>query len=264
MCSTSRACSAPAGSPTSCRSRAEAGEAPRARPARGAAADPLVTEDEVMATECLVAEGYVSGPGARTVLGFDLAVQNTGRAALAAGGPPAAGIGNAIYTWEECFGARHEHDDFLRFRLLDSAGTVVTEQLVDVPCLQDHKRFDPEAAESVFSECSGQRISPGHLTIIPGDLEGFWLDVTDVLAGDYTLEIEVNASGTFAGSDTSNNVISVPVVIEGVSGGPSPSSSSSCAITDRPAGVGTMLVVLGLAVVWGLGVWAGCSRDRRF
>lgn len=133
------------------------------------------------ADACEVAEGCVAAAGVRALLGFDLTARNVGGADLVmAGDDPHLSAGT-------CGG--QVLSDFIHWRVVDLAGAVAADGALDV-----------EAVSITAGSTKNIILGPCAL-----------LDVTDLPAGDYDLELTIDPDGLFD-ADTSNNTIVVDLV----------------------------------------------------
>ena len=62
-------------------------------------------------------------------------------------------------------------------------------------------------------DCEDQGIQVGWSDVYSDTLPGQWIDVTEVLPGDYTLEITVNSLHKIVEADYDNNTVRIPVTI---------------------------------------------------
>ena len=118
----------------------------------------------------------------------------------------------------------HVHvDDFVRYELVDEAGTVVAASGKVSFCLTDiHEVAVPERESDpgVFLdlpplECGSaeQGINPGRADYYGRDLPDQWIDITGVPAGDYRVRFTVNPNGVLLESTLDDNVVEFPVSI---------------------------------------------------
>ena len=96
------------------------------------------------------------------------------------------------------------------FRLLDAGGTAVATARKQAFCLMDD--FDvAQSGTAPRYNCGNQGISVGWADTYAAGLDCEWIDVTDVPAGDYTLQIEIGADHLFAEASYDNNTVSTAV-----------------------------------------------------
>jgi hypothetical protein len=166
--------------------------------------DPLVESDR-----CLIERGCVGGPGRRRLLRFSTTVDNVGEADLLLGSPEDTGAP----TIDTCAG-EPRFAALLRYELVDSTGTLARQ---DVPaaCSASTGQLalpfdcDFQGLWRDFSQLYGPTSA---LDEHPDDCH--WLDITDVLPGDYTLRVTVNPDGTLRESNLGNNTpVELPLTV---------------------------------------------------
>ncbi len=166
----------------------------------------VVTRD-FAAESCAVVEGCVPESGMRRLLLFDVEVRNLGPVDFVIGSPQ----GDERFEHSAC----HDHfhfTGFTRYELLAPG----SEEPVAVArkqgfCLRDSAPFASDAPGKYH--CENQGISVGWADIYDRGIDCQWLDVTGLPPGDYTLRIVVNPENAFEESVTTNNVVTVPVVL---------------------------------------------------
>ena len=167
---------------------------------------------------CTVYEGCVSGTGWRRVLRFDGKTANVGSRDLMLGVPANH---PDLFTYSPCH-QHHHFDDYARYTLLDGEEVVAAghKQAFCLVDLQNWAWPDLGDAGKTYT-CFNQGISVGWLDVYDRNLDCQWIDVTNVPYGDYTLRIEVNlpppgkASPTLVERDYGNNVVDIPVTVDG-------------------------------------------------
>lgn len=172
-----------------------------------------LTEEDFAPDDCAVIEGAVAVPGRRRLLRFDTVVVNRGNEDLVVGDPadPELPFTPADFEFSPC----HAHYHFLGFadyELRDGAGRLVGHGHKQSFCMLDSRRY--AGTRSPQFDCDFQGITVGWGDRYGADLDGQWVDVTDVPAGDYTLVVTVNPEGKLperAGG--APNVLRVPVTI---------------------------------------------------
>jgi len=172
----------------------------------GPSAQPSVVTRSFDPADCQVSEGCAT-PGTRRLLEFNTESRNLGPGNLVLGNP----ANNPLFTFDPCHGHFHLNG-FAEYRLRDGNGVVVVGDKVGF-CLLDSIRFDPNASPSPLFNCSFQGIQAGWGDVYSKGLPCQYIDVTDVPAGDYTLEMIVNPDGVLLEAETSNNAITLPVTI---------------------------------------------------
>jgi hypothetical protein len=179
--------------------------------------DPLVESDR-----CLIERGCVGGPGRRRLLRFSTTVANVGEADLLLGSPE----DTVAPTVNTCTG-EPRFAAFLRYELIGATGTIARQ---DVPaaCTTGTSQLalpfdcDFQGLWRDFSQLYGP-------TSVFDDRRDDcrWLDITDVLPGDYTLRVTVNPDGTLREGNLGNNTplelpLSVPAFGPGTAPCPDP------------------------------------------
>jgi hypothetical protein len=171
-----------------------------------------IEERDFLASDCAVLEGTLGGTGRRRLLTFDTVVVNWGQLDVHIGDPaaPVAPLVPADFVYSPC----HDHYhfvDFIRYRLLSGASEVAV-GYKQAFCLRDNAAYTPLHARGY--ECDDQGISAGWSDVYDHRLDGQWIDITDVPAGDYVLEATVNAAGKIPEvHDVRPNTITVSVTI---------------------------------------------------
>ena len=130
-----------------------------------------------------------------------------------------------IRSGEFIFHPTHDHihfDAFEQYRLIDEAGNVVAEAEKVSFCLRDSVLIAEErpAADGVVftadEDCGGtqQIINPGFGDHYHSLLDDQWIDISDVPAGNYTVEVSVDPFNVIVEADETNNAASFDVVID--------------------------------------------------
>lgn len=186
---------------------------------------------------CAVVEGSVAAPGARRLLKFTSTYPNIGLGDLIIGSPA------DHPEWFE-LAACHQHyhfreyadyrlwtpagyDDWQSLRAANpgahaadllAANPNVAAQMVASHkqgfCVIDVERVPGIAGPKrpVYTSCaSNQGISRGWADSYSSRLDGQWIDITGMPAGNYFLEVEVNAEHLFTETNYANNSSAVPV-----------------------------------------------------
>ena len=168
---------------------------------------PYITTETFAPDDCTVIEGHGLA-GERRLLRFSTESRNIGGADLVIGDP----TNNPNFEYHPC----HAHYHFLgfaRYRLLDAQGGVAALGRKISFCLEDILQWDSKAAPDSKFSCEFQGIQAGWSDIYDSGLEGQWVDITGVAAGDYTLEVTMNPDHILLESDYTNNVTTIPVTI---------------------------------------------------
>jgi hypothetical protein len=176
----------------------------------------------------------VDGPGARKLLRFSVAAENTGDEDVFLGDPS----DSPSFIYSPCH--QHYHfDTFARYELRErGSGVLVKDGHKRAFCVEDTK---PVAAtvRSCASDvdcggrglcdatqhqcrynCSYQGVQVGWADVYPASLDCQWIDVTDVAPGAYDLCVFLNTAQLLAESSFGDNDGCVPVAV------PAPSVAS--------------------------------------
>jgi len=120
--------------------------------------------------------------------------------------------GNPAFVWAPCHGHYH-FNDYMQYRLLDSAGNLVAPGYKVGFCLTDSLRGDPNANPTPKYHCGLQGIQKGWADVYTAATSGQWVDITGVPDGYYILEQTVNPLHRVEESDYSNNAVVLPITI---------------------------------------------------
>src|SRR5262249_19319873 len=139
------------------------------------------------ADDCSVVEGSVGGAGQRRLLRFDGIVVNRGRRALVLGDPahPLPPFRADDFAFSPCPGHFHFRDP-ADYELRGPRGTVAFGHK-QAFCIRDSLPYG--AGRSGGYTCDFQGLSPGWGDDYPATLDGQWIDVTGVPAGDYEVVV---------------------------------------------------------------------------
>jgi hypothetical protein len=183
-----------------------AGDGPDLMP-WGPALNPYVSTEEFDPTSCEVQEGLI-GAGPRRLLRYSTEVRNVGALDMAMPTPE----GNPFFEYHACHGHYH-FKGFAASRLLDLEGNELrTSQKVSF-CLLDNIRWERGARTSRRYNCGTQGIQAGWGDVYDSGLPGQWIEIGDLPAGDYQLELTVNPDGILPETNFDNNVVTIPVTI---------------------------------------------------
>jgi hypothetical protein len=112
-------------------------------------------------------------------------VQNRGDADLVIGAPKGP-------SFQQATCHQHAHYlDFARFTLRTAGGGTVTAATKMGGCFRDDEQLDGGRLGLTY-DCANQGLSAGYADVYARDLDCQWLDVSEVDAGAYRLEVEVN------------------------------------------------------------------------
>jgi hypothetical protein len=167
--------------------------------------DPMLESDR-----CLIDRRCVGGPGPRRLLGLSTIVHNVGAADLLLGSPE----DTTGPTVETCDG-EPRFAAFLRYELLDSSGPQVQQDVPATCSAGASGQFiapfdcDFQGIWSGFSQAYASTALDG------GPADGCrWLDITDLLPGEYTLRVTVNPDARLPETNFGNNTpTELPLVI---------------------------------------------------
>jgi len=167
---------------------------------------------DVGEASCAYQEQCVSGPGVRKLLRFSVEAKNQGMATLTV--PPPSERPD-LFQFSPCHGHYH-FSGFAAYQLLDKEGNVLVTGRKQAYCMEDTQqiRFGPEVACDKKYTCDEQGIQAGWSDLYGNTLDCQWLDITDVPAGDYFLEVVLNPGRTFEEISFDNNTAKVPVQIQ--------------------------------------------------
>jgi hypothetical protein len=172
-----------------------------------------ISVEDFAADDCAFVEGAIAAPGRRRLLRFDTVVVNRGGEDLVVGDPadPEPPFAAADFEFSPCHGHFHfEH--FASYELRDAADRAVGFGHKQSFCMLDSRRFVGERPRRF--DCAFQGISVGWGDRYGSELDGQWVDVTDVPPGDYVLVVTVNPDGLLPEiPGGAPNVIRVPVTI---------------------------------------------------
>ncbi len=171
------------------------------------AVDPMIVTNTFAPTSCAVVEGLVQS-GTRTLIRFTTETENSGTADLFFGDPST----NSLFVWAPCH-AHYHFQNYMSYRLKDMNGNIVALGLKVGFCVLDVFRWSPSAGNSAKYSCTDQGIQVGWGDVYDSTLDGQWIDITGIPAGNYNIEIECNPQGIIQESNYSNNIIEVPIAI---------------------------------------------------
>jgi hypothetical protein len=196
------------------------------------------------ADACEIMEGCVDAPGTRRLLRWDTYTPNQGMADMFLGITPARGVSSGPFEWSACHG-HHHFTSYAHYDLVAGDGSVAATGHKQAFCLEDYyvypcggtgePRCVGEPPTAVYN-CGNQGIQMGWQDSYWGTgsnpLPCQWIDITDVPAGDYTLNIDINTEHILAESDYSNNHLEISVTIPA----PPPDNDVTMACSTRTSG----------------------------
>jgi len=170
-------------------------------------ADPHVVTRTLTTNDCEVVEGCAQA-GTRRLLVFTTETANLGASDVIFGDPAT----NPLFHYAPCH--HHYHfQNFMAYRLLDDNLDVVALGNKGAFCLEDVAQVLPDSSPDRRYSCDYQGIQAGWADVYPADLPCQYIDITDVPAGEYFLEMEVDPDNLIAESDENNNIALVDVTI---------------------------------------------------
>ena len=171
------------------------------------ALQPYVSVETFSTASCEVEEGLI-GAGERRLLRYSTEVRNIGGGDLVM--PPPED--NPFFEFHACHGHYH-FKGFAASRILDLAGNELRASRKVSFCLLDNIRWSRAAAAKRVYTCSHQGIQSGWGDVYDSGLPGQWIEIGDLPAGDYQLELTVNPDGILPENNVANNTVVVPVTI---------------------------------------------------
>ncbi|XP_072524968.1 lysyl oxidase-like 5b [Salminus brasiliensis] len=119
------------------------------------------------------------------------------------------------WEWHSCHQHYHSMDAFSHYDLLDvTTGRKVAEGHKASFCLED-TGCDPGFRRRYACTAHTQGLSPGCHDTYAANIDCQWIDITDVLPGNYILKVSVNPNFLVPESDFSNNVVRCEVFYSG-------------------------------------------------
>ncbi|CAL9696204.1 unnamed protein product [Knipowitschia caucasica] len=157
---------------------------------------------------CLSSSAYrpgVSDLEYRVLLRFPQRVKNQGTADFLPLRP------RHQWEWHSCHQHYHSMEAFSTYDLLDVAtGLQVAQGHKASFCLED-TTCDPGVRRRYACTAHTQGLGPGCYDTYHANIDCQWIDITDVLPGNYILKVTVNPSHLVEESDFSNNVVQCDV-----------------------------------------------------
>jgi len=168
---------------------------------------PYVSTEEFSELSCEVQEGLI-GAGQRRLIRYSTEIRNIGAQDIVM--PPPED--NPFFEYHECHGHYH-FKGFAASRLLDLEGNELRTGRKVSFCLLDNIRWDRGAVMRRRFNCGAQGIQAGWGDVYDSGLPGQWIEIGDLPAGDYQLELTVNPDGILPEFNYDNNVVRIPVTI---------------------------------------------------
>ena len=170
---------------------------------------PYETTETFTDLDCEVQEGMTTA-GTHRFLRFSTESRNIGGGDVQLGSP----VGNPNFEFAECHGHYH-FLGFAGYALKKKDGTLVATGRKVSFCLEDMQQWDSTASPDSKYDCDTQGIQVGWSDIYDSGLAGQWIDITNIPAGDYDLEVTINPAHIIDEADYSNNTARIPVTISG-------------------------------------------------
>ena len=180
---------------------------------------PFTQTKSFASNSCEVIEGCMSADTHR-LLRFNIETRNQGSADLILGPPE----NNPLFEYAPCHGHYHFRN-FVIARLFDSNDVSVATGSKIGFCLTDSYRWDTNASPQSLYHCGFQGIQRGWADDYAANLSCQYIDITDVPAGEYTLELEVDPDNRLSEGNEDNNIVRVPVILPGPCNAPVPNDT---------------------------------------
>ncbi|MEM6993886.1 MAG: lysyl oxidase family protein, partial [Myxococcota bacterium] len=153
--------------------------------------------------DCEVVEACVPAAGMRRLLRFSTITPNVGDADFHVGSPMS---NPELFTFSACQGT-DLFTDYAAYRLLDDEGNEVGTGHKSAFALIDLVPWAKDAGPAQYGFGAEMGISVGWSDVYDAGLPCQWVDITDVPAGDYTLELDINGDEVVLESDFTNNIL---------------------------------------------------------
>jgi hypothetical protein len=164
---------------------------------------PYLSIETFAGDDCEVLEGCAT-TGTRVLLRFTAYTKNAGRRDVKLGKPSKH---PEWFTKAECHGHYH-FNGYMNYRLLNESGAAAA-GFKTAFCLEDLDRWTTASRPKARYSCENQGIQAGWADVYDGSLPCQYIDVTDVLDGDYVLELHVNPDAIIKESNYENNVTTI-------------------------------------------------------
>lgn len=137
--------------------------------------------DQLSAQNCWVQDNCLSGYGTRTIIRFSTMVQNTGTSDFFIGNPASQ---STQFDTSACDQLPY-YENFVRHALYKSSGQQVPLGIKKAYCIAD-------ISGCGSYDCNAMGISQGCADLSNAGLDCQWVDITDIVPGDYYLVLQVN------------------------------------------------------------------------
>ncbi|XP_051893793.1 protein-lysine 6-oxidase-like [Pristis pectinata] len=172
---------------------------------------------------CLSRSAYsprVNDLSIRVLLRFPQRVKNQGTADFLPNRP------RHTWEWHSCHQHYHSMDQFSHYDLLEATSHRKVAQGHKASfCLED-TTCDPGIRRRYACTAHTQGLGPGCYDTYNADIDCQWIDITDVVPGNYILKVSVNPGFLVPESDVTNNVVRCDIFYTG-----SYVSARNCRIT---------------------------------
>jgi|GEM_PF-2233886 len=159
--------------------------------------DGAFTTVEVAEGACEIQDGVYDGAGRRTVIPFELTIENVGAVPFEVGEP----WESPAFYLSAC-ASEYLTTNFIQAEVLSADDEVVAVRHLPTSCIADE--------ESGTYRCSSQGLAAADVSVQPQN--GNSLDVTGLPAGEYKVRFRINADGRFAEADFTNNTAEATLV----------------------------------------------------
>lgn len=159
-------------------------------------ADRVLLVDRTFAPDdCAVVEGLIAAAGTRRLVLFDTKIINMGELDLHIGDPsaPEPPLDPSAFEYHDCHGHFHLHG-YASYELRTLLGAAAATGTKQGFCLLDSTQVLAGSQPRRY-DCADQGLSSGWADLYGRTLNGQWIDVTGVPAGDYVLRVTINAEG---------------------------------------------------------------------
>jgi hypothetical protein len=174
----------------------------------------LIVSPDYVAQPCDIEDGCLPRAGTYRLLRFTTLIANVGDDDLVVGNPQS---GDPGFMYATCHSHYH-YASYVSYELKTSTGQSVREGNKPGFCIEDTVRFDQSVPATPVYACDQaingtQGIQKGWADRYDNSVACQWVDITNVPAGDYVLEMSVNYARRSKEADYDNNTISLPVSI---------------------------------------------------